>query len=85
MCALFTIVAFTADGCPHCDALRNDLSSRNVRFLEINLSREPQRVEELRRHSWERRLPVVIDHEKVTIGFRGGSSAFDALGIDQID
>lgn len=82
MSALYMIVAFTAEGCPHCDELRADLERRKVRFAEINLSREPERVEELRQHSWERRLPVVVDHEKVSIGFRGGSSSFDDLGID---
>jgi hypothetical protein len=37
---------------------------------------------ELRRVSWEHRLPVVLDHERVSIGFRGGSSDFAELGLE---
>jgi glutaredoxin len=81
MAALYTVIAFTADGCPHCRALREDLERRNVRFAEVNLSREPERLEELQRHTWERRVPVVVDHERVSIGFRGGSSRLDELGL----
>lgn len=82
---LYRVLVFTADGCPHCDALRDDLRSRHVRFLEINLSREPHRMPELRAYSWEHRLPVTVDHERVSIGFRGGSSTFAELGLERMD
>jgi glutaredoxin len=82
MSALHTLVLFTADGCPHSDALREDLTRRNVGFLEVNLSREPHRLQELERWSWEHRLPVVVDHERVSIGFRGGSSTFAEVGLE---
>jgi len=81
MCALYTVIAFTADGCPHCRALREDFERRSVRFAEINLSQEPERLEELRQHTWERRLPVVVDHERVSIGFCGRSTGLDELGL----
>jgi glutaredoxin len=80
--SLDTLVVFTADGCPHCEALVDDLSRRCVRFREINLSRERDEMERLRRFSWEHRLPVVVDHERVSIGFRGGTSTFEELGLD---
>jgi hypothetical protein len=32
--------------------------------------------------SWEHRLPVVVDHERVSIGFRGGSSTYAELGLE---
>ncbi|HHQ48906.1 MAG TPA: glutaredoxin family protein [Acidobacteria bacterium] len=79
---IYTVRVFTADGCPHSEALCEDLRRRGVRFLEINLSREPERIAELRAHSWEHRLPVVVDHERVSIGFRGGTSTFAELGLD---
>ena len=37
------VLVFTADGCPHCRAVIEDFNARNVRFREINLSREPGR------------------------------------------
>jgi len=80
--ALDTLVVYTADGCPHSAALVRDLEARKVRFLEVNLTREPERLAELQRWSWEHRLPVVVDHERVSIGFRGGSSTFDEVGLE---
>jgi hypothetical protein len=31
---------------------------------------------------WEHRLPVVADHERISIGFRGESSTFAELGLE---
>ena len=82
MTVLYTVTVYTADGCPHCSALVADLETRRVRFLEVNLSREPERLPELGQLSWEHRLPVVVDHERVSIGFRGGSSTFAEVGLE---
>lgn len=82
MSPLDSILVFTADGCPHCAALVEDFNRRGVVFREINLSREPEQMERLRQLSWEHRLPVVADHERVSIGFRGGSSSYAELGLD---
>jgi len=80
--SLDTIVVFTADGCPHCEALCADFDRRGVDYREINLSRETEEMGRLRDISWEHRLPVVADHERVSIGFRGGSSTFAGLGLE---
>ena len=76
------ILVFTADGCPHCRAIVEDFRARNVRFREINLSRERGEMEHLHTLCWEHRLPVVADHERISIGFRGGSSTFAELGLE---
>jgi glutaredoxin len=81
MTELYTLLVYTADGCAHCAALCADLRLRGVRFLELNLSREPERLAELARVTGERRLPVVVDHERVSVGFRGGASTFAELGL----
>ena len=80
--SLDTILVFTADGCPHCRALCEDFNRRGVVYREINLSRLPEEMERLRQLSWEHRLPVVADHERVSIGFRGKSSSFGELGLE---
>lgn len=80
--ALDTLLVFTADGCPHCRACLEDFLRRGVRFREINLSRQPGEMAQLRQYSWEHRLPVVVDHERVSIGFAGGSSSYAELGLD---
>ena len=80
--ALDTIRVFTADGCPHCAALCADFDRRGVEYREVNLSREPDEMARLRDLSWEHRLPVVADHERVSIGYRGGSSTFAEVGLE---
>jgi glutaredoxin 3 len=79
---LDTLLVFTADGCPHCAALLADFRARGVVFREINLSQHPEEMERLRSLSWEHGLPVVVDHERVSIGFRGGSSSYHDLGLE---
>ena len=76
------LLVYTADGCSHCRAVVEDFQARNVRFREINLSREPGEMGRLRTLCRENRLPVVADHERISIGFRGGSSTFGELGIE---
>ena len=79
---LDTILVFTADGCPHCRALCEDFDRRGVVYREVNLSREPAEMERLRTLVWEHRLPVVADHERISIGFHGESSTFAELGLE---
>ena len=77
-----TTRVFVADGCPHCRRLLEDLARRQVRFIRIDLSREPARLADVAALTRERRLPVVVDHERCSIGFEGGSSSFADLGLD---
>ena len=75
------ITVFIAGSCPHCTALLADLERRRVPHAVVDLLREPERVAELAALTFERRLPVVVDHERLSVGFRGESSSFDELGI----
>jgi len=53
-----------------------------VVYREVNLSREPDEMKRVRDVSWEHRLPVITDHERISIGYRGGSSTFAELGLE---
>ena len=72
-----TIAVYVVPGCPHCEDLMEDLRRLCVSATVVDLSLEPERVEEVERLTWQRRVPVVVDHERATVGFRGGSSALD--------
>jgi glutaredoxin len=74
-------VVYVADGCPHCRRLLEDLERRRVPIECVNLSREPDRLVEVAKLTLERRLPIVVDHERCSIGFAGKSSTFAALGL----
>jgi glutaredoxin len=78
------ITAYIADGCPHCRALLADLDRRRVLHTVVDLSATPERWAEVVRLTWGRRLPIVVDHERVSVGFAGGSSALAELGLDTL-
>ena len=81
MTRLETVVVYTAAGCPHCRALVQDFKRRNVSFVERCVGDDAQALDQLSSLSCERRLPVVVDHERVSVGFQGRSSTFDELGL----
>ncbi|MGC8916679.1 MAG: glutaredoxin domain-containing protein [Thermoanaerobaculum sp.] len=75
------ILVYVADGCPHCQLLIADLLRRRVAFALVNLTQEPERVAELARWTFQRAVPVVVDHERASVGFRGGCTELKALGL----
>ncbi len=76
------VVIFTAPGCPHSRAAVQDLQRRGVRFREVDVTREADGLERLEQLTWEHRLPVIVDHERVTIGWQGRSSTLAELGLE---
>jgi glutaredoxin len=75
------ITVYVAEGCPHCAALLADFEHRRVAVAVVNLSREPERAAEVLALTRTPRLPVVVDHERASIGFAGRSSTFTELGL----
>lgn len=83
MTALETLIVYVAEGCPHCAALIEDFSARNVRFTIRDISQDDDAYDQLKQLTWERRVPVVADHERLSFGFRGESTSFDELGLER--
>ncbi len=83
MSPLEAVVVYVVEACPHCRALIDDFTRRNVRFVVRDISQDEAALEQLMRLSWERRVPVVADHERLSFGYRGQSSSFEALGLDE--
>jgi glutaredoxin len=75
------ILVYVAEGCPHCQRLVADLLRRHVAFTLVNLSENPERIGELARYTFQRAVPVVVDHERCTVGFAGGSTPLADLGL----
>ena len=76
-----SITVYVAAGCPHCADLLADLNRRRVQHQCIDLSLAPERAGEVIALTWDRRVPVVVDHEVFTVGFGGRSSTLAELGI----
>ena len=75
------ITVYVAAGCPHSERLLEDLRRRRVAFVAVDLTREPERVSELAALTWERRVPVLVDHERCSVGFGGHSTPLAELGV----
>lgn len=78
---LDTLLVFTHSECPHSQALLEDFNRRGVVFVQIDLGADPEGLLRLREVCWEHRLPVIADHERITIGYQGRTSTFEALGL----
>ena len=77
-----SITVYVAAGCPHSARLLSDLRRRAVRYEVVDLAADPARAAEVEALTWDRRVPVVVDHERFTVGFAGGSSTLEELGIE---
>ena len=66
------VLIYGKDGCPYTAAAREDHSQRKIAFEYVNVVADPARLKEMLKHSkGVRKVPVIVDGEKVTIGFNG--------------
>ena len=67
-----TIIIYTHPDCNYSDAQRADFLKEGVNFVEIDVSRQPEMIAELERLTGgERITPVVVEGDKVTVGYHG--------------
>ena len=59
--------------CAFSAAAKMDFRQRKVEYLEIDLSKEPDRIPDLLEMTkGERITPVIVENGSITIGFKGG-------------
>ena len=67
------IVIYTRPGCPYCAAAKHDLSGRGLSYEEINVESNPEaRAEVMRLSAGTGVVPILVEGDKVTVGFGGG-------------
>ena len=67
------IIVYTHPDCAFSAAAKMDFRRRNVEFLEVDVSQQPDKIPDLLQlTSGERVTPVVVENGQVTIGFKGG-------------
>ena len=67
------IVVYTHPDCAYSAAAKMDYRKRKVEFLEIDVSKQRDKVPELLKLTkGERITPVIVENGQVTIGFKGG-------------
>ncbi len=66
-------IIYTRPGCAFCQAAREDLARRGVEYSEISVPDNPEAKLELARlTNGENTVPVIVEGDKVQIGFGGG-------------
>ncbi len=71
---ILEVKIFTKPGCPYCAAVKEDFVKRGIRFIEVSVPGNAEALEEmLLLNGGQRRVPTIIEDNKVTIGLKGGS------------
>ena len=66
------VLIFGKDGCPYTQAARDHYAEAHIAFEYVNVRKNPPELDRMLVHSKGiRRVPVIVDHDKVTIGFGG--------------
>jgi glutaredoxin len=66
------VLIFGKDSCPYTEAAREDYARRGVAFQYINVKKNRTDLDRMMEYSGgERRVPVIVEGGKVTIGFGG--------------
>ncbi len=65
------VTIYTKTGCPYCAAAKEDFQKRGIEFKEINLTENPAKISEMVKLSSRREVPVIVEGDKVTVGFGG--------------
>lgn len=69
-----TVILYTHPDCAFSAAAKMDYRKRKVNFVEIDVSKQRDRIPELERLTGGERLtPVIVENGTVIIGFKGGT------------
>ena len=67
-----TVIIYTHPDCSYSAAAKDQLIELNIPFKEIDVSLSPEYVAELERLTGgEKITPVIVEGDRVTVGFQG--------------
>ena len=66
------VTIYTKTGCPYCSSAKEAFRKNNVEYVEINLTNNPEKIQELVKLAGVRKVPVIVEGGNVTVGFNGG-------------
>jgi NADH-quinone oxidoreductase subunit M len=66
------VIIYTIPDCPFCRAAKEDLQTRGIEYKEIQVPENPEAEQEILKLAGGKRVvPVIVEGEKITIGFKG--------------
>ncbi|MGQ0732783.1 MAG: UXX-star selenoprotein family 1 [Acidobacteriota bacterium] len=67
-----SVVIYGKDSCPYTVAAREDHEARGIRVSYVNVKKDPSALTQMLQLTGGRRLvPVIVDGDRVTVGFGG--------------
>ena len=68
------VILYTHPDCAYSAAAKMDYRQRRIDFVEIDVSKEKDKIPDLEQLTGgERVTPVIVENGQVTIGFKGGT------------
>lgn len=74
-----TVKIYTTSTCVYCRGAKEYFKEKGIEYEEVNLSENPDRVQELIQVSGQMGVPVILIDGKVIVGFNRGAID-EALG-----
>ncbi len=65
-------VVYVKNGCPYCNKLKDDLDREGQKYELKNVSRDKAALKEAKTKYGADRVPVLVEGDKVTVGYKGG-------------
>jgi len=65
------IIIYTTPDCPFCRAAKENFRTKGTEYEEIDVTENPEAQEEVLKLAGKKVVPVIVEGEKVTIGFHG--------------
>jgi len=63
------VIVYSTPTCPWCNAAKRYLRERQVRFYDVDVSRDPRAAQEMVRKSGQYGVPVIDVNGRIVIGF----------------
>lgn len=65
-----SVTVYSTPSCPYCTMVKNHLRNKQVRFEDVDVSRDERRADEMVRKSGQMGVPVVDVNGRIIVGFR---------------
>lgn len=75
-----TVKIYTTPACVYCRGAKEYFKEKGVEYEEIDLGKNPDKIQEMIQISGQMGVPVILIDEKVIIGFDRGAID-EALGL----
>ncbi|MEW6045612.1 MAG: glutaredoxin family protein [Bacillota bacterium] len=63
------VIVYSTPTCPWCNATKRYLRERQIRFYDVDVSRDPKAAQEMVRKSGQQGVPVIDINGRIVVGF----------------